>query len=65
MPRPVPPEGRWVERHRLVSFYASDELREWLDQEVRSTGKSKTQIIVQALEHQRALGENRRRRSRR
>lgn len=53
MPRPVPPEGRWVERHRLVSFYASDELREWLDQEVRRTGKSKTQIIVQALERQR------------
>lgn len=65
MPRPVPPEGRWVERHRLVSFYASDELREWLDQEVRRTGKSKTQIIVQALEQQRAMADNRTRRSRR
>jgi repressor LexA len=55
VPRPVPPEGRWVERHRLVSFYASDELREWLDQEVNRTGKSKTQIIVHALEQQRAM----------
>ena len=63
MPRPVPPEGRWVERHRLVSFYASDELRKWLDQEVRRTGKSKTQVIVHALEQQQqatAVGHRRR-----
>ena len=52
MPRPVPPEGRWVERHRLVSFYASDELRAWIDDEVRRTGESKTQVIVRALEAQ-------------
>ena len=53
MPRPVPPEGRWTERHRLVSFYASDELRGWLEEEVRRTGTSKTQVIVAALEEQR------------
>lgn len=50
MPRPVPPEGRWTERHKLMSFYISDELRAWIDEEVRRTGKSKTQIIVDALE---------------
>jgi hypothetical protein len=53
MPRPVPPEGRWVERHRLVSFYASDEVRDWIEEEMRRTGESKTQVIVRALEAQR------------
>lgn len=53
MPRPVPPEGRWTERHKLMSFYLSDELRAWIDEEVRRTGKSKTQIIVEALEEAR------------
>ncbi len=53
MPRPVPPEGRWTERHRLVSFYASDELREWIEEQVRRTGISKTQVIVGALEAER------------
>jgi hypothetical protein len=61
VPRPIPPEGRWTERHRLVSFYASDDLREWIESEVRRTGKSKTQVIVQALEHQR-LSQKRRKR---
>jgi hypothetical protein len=50
MPRPVPPEGRWTDRHRLVSFYAADDLRKWIDNEVERTGKSKTQVIVDALE---------------
>jgi hypothetical protein len=49
----VPPEGRWTERHRLVSFYASDEVRAWIEDEMRRTGRSKTQVIVQALEAQR------------
>jgi hypothetical protein len=53
MPRPVPPEGRWTERHRLVSFYASDEIREWIDEEMHRTGESKTRVIVHALEEQR------------
>jgi hypothetical protein len=53
MPRPVPPEGRWTERHRLVSFYASDEVRAWIDEEMGRTGESKTQVIVHALEAQR------------
>jgi hypothetical protein len=53
MPRPVPPEGRWTERHRLVSFYASDEVRAWINEEASRTGESKTQVIVHALEEQR------------
>lgn len=53
MPRPVPPEGRWTDRHRLVSFYASDDLRAWIEDEVQRTGKSKTRVIVDALESQR------------
>jgi hypothetical protein len=53
MPRPVPPEGRWTDRHRLVSFYASDELRAWIEEEMGRTGMSKTQVIVEALEQQR------------
>jgi hypothetical protein len=36
-----------------VSFYASDELREWIDEEVRRSGMSKTQVIVGALEAKR------------
>lgn len=55
VPRPVPPEGRWVERHRLVSFYASDDVRDWIDEEMRRTGQSKTQVIVHALEAQRRV----------
>lgn len=53
MPRPVPPEGRWTDRHKLVNFYASDDLRQWIEDEMRRTGKSKTQVIVDALEEQR------------
>jgi hypothetical protein len=53
MPRPIPPEGRWTERHRLVSFYASDEVRAWIDEEASRTGESKTQVIVHALDEQR------------
>ena len=53
MPRPVPPEGRWTDRHRLVSFYASDELRAWIEEEMGRTGMRKTQVIVEALEQQR------------
>ena len=53
MPRPVSPEGRWEDRHRLVNFYAPDDLREWIEQEMRRTGQSKTQVIVGALEEAR------------
>jgi hypothetical protein len=62
MPRPVPPEGRWDERHRLVSFYASDDIRTWIDEEMRRTGESKTQVIVRALEEQRRTPRSRGRR---
>lgn len=54
MPRPVPSEGRWIDRHRVLHFYASDELAAWIDEEMRRTGRSKTQVIVDALEEQRA-----------
>jgi hypothetical protein len=60
MPRPVPPEGRWTDRHRLVSFYASTELIEWIEEEMRRTGDSKTQVIVSALEERRKAGSSRR-----
>ncbi len=50
MPRPVPPEGRWTDHHRLVSFYASDELRAWIEEAMGRTRMSKTQVIVHALE---------------
>jgi len=36
-----------------MSFYVSKELRTWIDEEVRRTGKSKTQVIVDALEEAR------------
>ena len=36
MPHPFP-EGRLTDRHHLVSFYTSDELREWIDEKVRCT----------------------------
>ncbi|MGE5761852.1 MAG: hypothetical protein ACM37V_15990 [Gemmatimonadota bacterium] len=53
MPRPVPPEGRWTDRHRVISFYASDELITWIEEEMRRSGRSKTQVIVAALEKER------------
>lgn len=59
MPRPVPPEGRWTDRHRLVSFYASTELIEWIEEEMRRTGASKTQVIVSALEERQEAGSSR------
>ena len=52
MPRPVPPEGRWIDRHRPVAFYASGDLIAWIEEEMGRTGKSKTQVIVGALEEQ-------------
>ena len=53
MPRPLPPDGSWTDQHRRVTFYASEELHEWIEEEMRRTGKSKTQVIVDALEAQR------------
>jgi hypothetical protein len=44
------PKGRWEDRHRLVNFYAPGDLRAWIEEEIRRTGKSKTQVIVDALE---------------
>jgi hypothetical protein len=65
MPRPVPSEGRWDDTHRVVSFYASDELREWIEEEMHRTGQSKTQVIVRALEELRRATATRDRRPRR
>jgi hypothetical protein len=53
MPRPAPPEGPWDDRHHRVTFYASDELLAWVEEEMGLTGRSKTQVIVHALEQQR------------
>lgn len=41
---------RRADRHRLVSFYASDELLAWIEEEMGRTGLSKTQVIVHGLE---------------
>lgn len=65
MPRPVSLEGRWDARHKLVAFYASDDLREWIEEEMQRTGKSKTQVIVDALEDVRRADTSRGRHSRR
>jgi hypothetical protein len=43
----------------LVDFYADDELRAWIDEEMRRTGKSKTQVIVDALEEVRKTSRSR------
>jgi hypothetical protein len=56
MPRPVPPDGRWIDRHRVVHFYASDDLIKWIEEEMRRTGMSKTQVIVGALDERRKAG---------
>lgn len=50
MPRPVLPEGKWSDRHRLVSFYASTELIDLIEAEIKHSGQSKTQVIVAAVE---------------
>ncbi len=67
MPRPVPPEGRWTDRHRVISFYASAELITWIEEEKRRSGRSKTQVIVTALDKERQpqAPSSRRQRSRR
>jgi hypothetical protein len=65
MPRPVSPEGRWEDRHRLVNFYAPDDLRAWIEEEMRRSGQSKTQVIVGALEEVRRARTPRGRRPRR
>ena len=54
-------EGRWTDRHRVVHLYASDDLIEWIEEEMRRTGASKTQVIVAALEERRQAGSSRRR----
>ena len=53
MPRPLPPDGSWTDQHHRLTFYISDELRAWIEDEMRRTGMSKTQVIVEALEAQR------------
>ena len=45
--------GSLADASRLVSFYASDELRACIEEEMGRTGMSKTQVIVEALEQQR------------
>jgi hypothetical protein len=32
-----------------LTFYVPDDLLEWIEEEVRTTGKTKTQVIVEAL----------------
>jgi hypothetical protein len=54
MPRRVSPQGPWEERHRRVTFYAEDDLRAWIEDEMRRTGQSKTEVIVGALEEARS-----------
>jgi hypothetical protein len=37
-----------------MTFYAADDLRAWIEEEMRRTGQSKTQVIVAALEDARS-----------
>jgi len=62
LPRPASPEGCWEDRHRLVN--TSDDLRAWIREEMRRTGKSKTRIIVDTLEEVRKTSRSRGRHSR-
>lgn len=50
MPRPRPTDGTaWEDRHRQVAFYCPVDLLELLNQQAASSGRSKTQVVVDAL----------------
>lgn len=49
MPRSKPATGGWDELHRRTTFYCPIELVEALDRARKATGRSKSQVIVDAL----------------
>ena len=49
----MPPEGRWTERHKLMSFYPSDEVRAWIDEEVRRLVNAAHEEVVELLRENR------------
>lgn len=52
MPRPKPASGGWEETHQRVTFYCPVELAAAITARSASTGRSKTQLIVDALRAQ-------------
>lgn len=49
MPRPRPEAGTWEDLNRRVTFYCPLDLLEEIECEMEATGRSKTQVIIDAL----------------
>lgn len=52
MPRPKPATGGWEDVNHRTTFYCPIDLLEAIEADVASTGRSKTQVIVEALRAQ-------------
>lgn len=52
MPRRKPESGGWEETHQRVTFYCPVELADAIATRSVATGRSKTQLIVDALRAQ-------------
>jgi hypothetical protein len=68
VPRAKPETGGWDDRNRRVTFYCPVDVEEAIDGAIAATGRSKTQVIVDALRAQlleapAGVGANRARRS--
>ena len=57
MPRPRPPEGTWEDLNRRVTFYCPPDLLEAIEAARQDTGRSKTQVILDALRRDLLRGE--------
>lgn len=49
MPRPRPDAGAWEDLNRRVTFYCPVDLLEAIEAAMQDTGRSKTQVIIDAL----------------
>lgn|GEM_PF-5331570 len=52
MPRPKPPTGGWEATNQRLTFYCPVELAAAIEVEMAGSGRSKTQVIVDALRAQ-------------
>lgn len=49
MPRPKSPDGGWEDVNQRTTFYCPTDLLQAINEAMVATGRSKTQVIVDAL----------------
>lgn len=61
MPRPKPVDGGWEDHHPRITFYCDVEVAAAIEDAMALSGRSKTQVIVDALREHLAVPRGRHR----